>query len=134
MSFRKITAAVLLAALPLFGAVSLPAHAAKADLKLLDPDSDGTVSLDEAKAAAAKKFDALDPDKDGTLDKKEAKGLMSASTFKKADPDKDGTVDKAEYTAEVEAAFAKADPDKDGTLDAKELATPAGKALVALIQ
>jgi hypothetical protein len=33
----------------------------------------------------------------------------------------------------VEARFRAADPDNDGTLDAKELATPAGKALLKLL-
>ena len=87
----------------------LAAQAKMADMKMIDPDSDGTVSLDEAKAAAEQKFAAMDPDKDGTID-------------------------KAEYMTLVEAAFKKADTDSDGMLDKKELATPAGKKLLALIQ
>ena len=34
----------------------------------------------------------------------------------------------------VEAAFKKADPDGDGTVDAKELRSPAGKMLMAMIK
>ena len=112
--------------------IALPAFAAPANLKLLDPDSDGTVSLAEAQAAGVAKFKALDPDADGTLDAKEGKGALV--DFSAADPDKDGTVDKAEYAAEIAAALnKKADPDGDGTLDAAELASPAGQKLLGLI-
>jgi len=112
--------------------IALPSFATTANLKLLDPDSDGTVSLAEAQAAGLAKFKALDPDADGTLDAKEAKGVLV--DFTAADPDKDGTVDKAEYAAAIAAAFKKADPDGDGTLDAAELASPAGQTLLNLIQ
>lgn len=131
----KKTVSVSLLVVGAFALVApLTAHAKMADMKLIDPDGDGTVSLDEAQAAGAKKFEMLDPDHDGTIDKKESKGLMSKAAFKMADPDKDGTIDKTEYAAMIEAAFTKADPDGDKTLDAKELATPAGKKLLALIQ
>ncbi|MEJ0092713.1 MAG: EF-hand domain-containing protein [Methylocella sp.] len=112
--------------------LALPAFSATANMKLLDPDSDGTVSLAEAQAAGAKKFAELDPDRDGTLDAKEAGPVLT--DFTSADPDKDGTVDKAEYAAQIEAAFKKADPDNDGTLDAAELSSPAGQKLLGLIQ
>jgi hypothetical protein len=36
--------------------------------------------------------------------------------------------------AVVEQRFKAADPDNDGTLDAKELSTPAGRALLRLLQ
>ena len=99
----------------------------------LDPDSDGTVSLDEAKAAAAARFEALDTDQEGTLDAGELTGILSKRGLAKADSDKDGTLDKAEFTALAVQYFQKADKDKDGTLDAKELNSPAGRALVALL-
>jgi Ca2+-binding EF-hand superfamily protein len=41
----------------------------------LDSDHDGTVDLNEAKAAAAAVFDRLDRDHDGTLDRRELRGL-----------------------------------------------------------
>ena len=118
-------------------AVAAPASVlAKAapDMKVLDPDSDGTVSLAEAEKAADAKFAALDPDHDGTIDAKEAKGLMDHAAFTASDPDKDGTIDKKEYAAAVEAAFKSADPDGDGTLNAKELAAPMGQKLLEMIQ
>jgi Ca2+-binding EF-hand superfamily protein len=102
-------------------------------LQMLDPDNDGTIDLNEAKAAASALFDQLDPDHDGTLDRKELKGRMTGSAFRKADPDNDGTIDKNEYLAVVEARFKAANPDQDGTIDAKELKTPAGRALLRLL-
>jgi hypothetical protein len=99
-----------------------------------DPDNDGTVDLNEAKAAAARMFDRLDRDKDGTLDKRELRGRLRATDFTVADPDKDGTLDKNEYMAVVEARFTAADPDKDGTLDASELRSRPGRALLRLVQ
>jgi Ca2+-binding EF-hand superfamily protein len=117
-------------AMPL--AALVPAEAAS-PLKRLDPDKDGTVDLNEAKAAASALFDKLDRDHDGTLDAKELRGRLNAKEFAAANPDKDGTLDKAEYLALVEARFRAADPDKDGTLDAKELASPAGKTLLKLL-
>ena len=102
--------------------IALPAFAAPANLKLLDPDSDGTVSLAEAQAAGVAKLKALDPDATGRSTPRRARAPSSISSA--ADPDKDGTVDKAEYAAEIAAAFKKADPDGDGTLDAAELCKP----------
>ena len=134
MSFKNIAVASVLALATVAMPVASFAKMTGPDMKMLDPDSDGTISLDEAQKAGAMKFDALDPDKDGTLDIKEAKGLMTKVAFKMTDPDKDGTIDKAEYAAAIEAAFKKADTDGEGTVDAKELKTAAGKKLLALIQ
>jgi Ca2+-binding EF-hand superfamily protein len=103
-------------------------------LKSLDPDNDGTVDLNEAKAAAARVFDRLDRDKDGTLDKRELRGRVRANDLAVADPDKDGTLDRNEYLAVVEARFKAANLDNDGTLDAKELRSRAGRALLRLLQ
>jgi Ca2+-binding EF-hand superfamily protein len=109
-----------------------PVFAASA-LDSLDPDKDGTVDLNEAKAAATALFDKLDVDHDGTLDRKELKDRILAEDWKIADPDNDKTISKAEYLAFVEVAFKRANPDNDGTIDAKELKTPAGRALLRLL-
>ena len=103
-------------------------------MRLLDPDNDGTVDLDEAKKAASDLFDKLDRDRDGTLDKRELKGRLSAAEFAAADPDKDGTLSLDEYLKVVEQRFKAADPDNDGTLDEKELGSRAGRALLRLLQ
>ena len=102
-------------------------------MKKLDPDSDGTVDLAEAKAAGTAMFKKLNPDGDGTLDMKELKGRISEADFKAADPDDDGTLDMDEYMALIEKLFKEANPDDDGTLDESELKSPAGQKLLALI-
>jgi Ca2+-binding EF-hand superfamily protein len=102
-------------------------------MTMLDPDSDGTVDLAEAKAAAAKMFKKLNPDEDGTLDMKELSGRISEDEFKAANPDGEGTLDESEYMALVEKLFKEANPDDDGTLDEAELKSPAGQKLLALI-
>src|SRR5215813_3003934 len=48
-------------------------------MRMLDPDNDGTVDLDEAKKAASALFDKLDRDRDGTLDKPELRRRLSAA-------------------------------------------------------
>jgi Ca2+-binding EF-hand superfamily protein len=103
-------------------------------LKTLDTDNDGTVDLNEAKAAASTEFDKLDKDHDGTLDKKELGKHLAGKNFTAADGDKDGTVSKDEYAAVVEQRFKAADRDNEGTVDAKELSSGHGKALVKLLK
>jgi len=103
-------------------------------MRILDPDNDGTVDLDEAKKAASALFDKLDRDRDGTLDQRELKGRLTAAEFAAADPDKDGTLSKDEYLQVVEQRFKRANPDNDGTLDEKELSSRAGRALLRLLR
>ena len=136
MTGRKmlIPAACLAAAICSFGAMRAQAATLPPSLAALDADHDGTLSLDEAKAAADKKFDALDTDHEGTLTPEEAKAAIGHSAFSKADPDKDHTIDKAEWSALVEKHFKAADSNHDGTLDAKELASPKGKQLLKMLQ
>jgi Ca2+-binding EF-hand superfamily protein len=128
-------AAALAGAATLGGGIVTPAWSASPGiLKSLDPDNDGTIDRNEAKAAAERVFDRLDRDKDGTLDKRELRGRLSAKEHGAADADKDGTLDKREYTGVVEQRFKAADPDNDGTLDAKELRSRAGRALLRLVK
>ena len=103
-------------------------------MQLLDPDKNGTVSLDEAKRAASAVFDRLDRNKNGVLNKRELGGRVTPQEFVVADPDKDGTLTKAEYLTVVERRFKAADPDNDGTIDEKELTSRAGRALLRLLQ
>jgi Ca2+-binding EF-hand superfamily protein len=114
--------------------VGEPAFAASSRaMRLLDTDNDGTVDLEEAKAASTL-FGKLDRDHDGTLDRRELRGRLSTTEFAAADPDKDGTLSKDEYLKVVESRFKAADPDNDGTLDEKELRSRAGQALLRLLQ
>jgi Ca2+-binding EF-hand superfamily protein len=98
-----------------------------------DPDKDGTLDLNEVKAAAGALFDRLDKDKDGTLTIKELQGRLSRKDFKSADPDNDATLSRDEFLAVAEARFKAANPDNDGTLDKAELGKPAGRALMRLM-
>ncbi len=102
-------------------------------LATLDPDHDGTVSLEEAKKVAEATFARLDRDHEGTLSKRELRGRVSAKEFAAADADHDGSLDKAEYLNLVEQRFKAADPDNDGTLTPQELRTRAGRALLRLL-
>ena len=117
-----------------FGWPALAATKRSGAMRMLDPDNDGTVDLDEAKKAGSALFDKLDRDRDGTLDKRELRGRLSAAELAAADPDKDGTLSKDEYLRVVEQRFNSANPDKDGTLDEKELSSRAGRALLRLLQ
>ena len=103
-------------------------------IKRFDTDNDGTLDHMEVRKAATKFFAKLDPDHDGTLDIRELRGRLTAKEIAAADPDHDGTLSVNEYLAVVEQRFKTADPDNDGTLDAKELKSPAGRALLQLLQ
>jgi hypothetical protein len=129
-----IPVACVAVALFSFGTTRILAATSSSPLATLDPDKDGTVSVEEAKTAAVKKFDALDTDHEGTLSPAEAKDAITQSAFSRADSDNDGTIDKAEWVAIVEQHFKAADPDHDGTLDAKELESPEGKQLLKMLQ
>ena len=98
-----------------------------------DLDHDGTLSLAEAKSAAAYRFDKLDVNHDGTLSRKELGRRVDSAEFKQANADSDATLDKAEYLKLVEDQFKAADKDNEGTLDESEQATPAGRMLMSLL-
>src|ERR1700751_4541071 len=66
---KLISRRTVLLALAFTSALS-PAFAASV-FSGIDTDNDGTISLDEAKAAASTVFDQLDHDNDGTLDRAE---------------------------------------------------------------
>jgi Ca2+-binding EF-hand superfamily protein len=100
----------------------------------IDTDNDGTISLDEAKAAASSTFGKLDVDHDGTLSRAELRGRILEQDWKTADPDNDKTLTKDEYLNYVEVVFKRADTDGDGTVDAKEARTHAGRVLLRLLR
>jgi Ca2+-binding EF-hand superfamily protein len=100
----------------------------------IDTDSDGTIDLNEAKAAASPVFDKLDADHDGTLNRAELRGRVPEQDWAIADPDNDKTLTKDEYLKYVEFAFKRADKDGDGTVDAKEARTHAGRLLLRLLR
>jgi Ca2+-binding EF-hand superfamily protein len=100
----------------------------------IDTNNDGTISLDEAKAAASKVFDTLDVDHDGTLTRAELRGRIPERDWKIANPDNDKTVSKDEYLKYVEYAFRRADTNGDGTVNEKEARTYAGRVLLRLLR
>jgi Ca2+-binding EF-hand superfamily protein len=102
-------------------------------LSIYDTDRDGTIDMNEAKAAALQLFDRLDTDKDGTLDMKELQGRLTDKEFSLADKDGDKTLTRDEYLSAVAKVFKAADRDHDGTLDAKELKTKAGESFLRLV-
>jgi Ca2+-binding EF-hand superfamily protein len=100
----------------------------------IDTNADGTIDLNEAKAAASKAFDKLDTNHDGTLNRAELRGRIPERDWKTANPDNDKTLTKEEYLNYVEYAFKRADANSDGKVDAKEADTPAGRLLLRLLR
>jgi Ca2+-binding EF-hand superfamily protein len=129
---KLIKRRTLLLASVLTFAVS-PALAASA-FSGIDTDKDGTIDMNEAKAAASSAFDKLDADHDGTLDRTELKGRVPEQDWGTADPDGDRTLTKDEYLNYTEFVFKRADKDGDGTVDAKEARTSAGRMLLRLLR
>jgi Ca2+-binding EF-hand superfamily protein len=107
----------------------------EADFKKADPDNDGTLTRDEAKAMprVAKHFDSIDTDKDGTVSLDEIRASIKKARkemhdrgvqrFKSADRDNDGTLTKDEAKAMPKVAknFDAIDTDKDGTVSEQEI-------------
>jgi len=122
----------LLLAFALVGLVS-PVIAAS-EFRGIDTDNDGTIDLNEAKAAAGAVFDKLEVNHSGTIDRAELRGRISEKDWATADPDHDGTLTKDECLNFVELAFKRADKDGEGTVDAKEARAPAGRALMRLLR
>ena len=100
----------------------------------IDTNNDGTINLDEAKAAASKTFDQLDANHGGTLNRAELRGRIPAQDWKIANPDNDKTLTKEEYLKYVEYAFNRADTDHEGKIEANEARTHAGRALLRLLR
>ena len=99
-----------------------------------DLDHDGTLSLAEAKSAAAYRFDKLDRDHDGSLSRKELARRVGSGAFAQANADSDATLDKAEYLRLVEDRFKAADRDGEGTIDKAEMGSPEGRRLMSLLK
>jgi hypothetical protein len=93
----------------------------------IDRDGDGTIDLDEAKHAAAQRFERLDRRRTGKLTRLQLGWRrVTAEEFSWADRDHDGTVDKDEFLALVERQFRAADVDHDGTVSRAEFEARSG--------
>ena len=108
--------------------------------KAVDSDRDGTISLGEAKTAAADTFDKIDINRDGVVNNTELGGrvtLLDEITpclghqyyFWK----KDKTLNKDQYLAIVEGRFKAVSAESGGTCDAKTLETMPGQSLLELL-
>src|SRR5215475_3944333 len=107
---------------------------AKGSFQAIDRDRDGTIDLDEAKRAAARRFDLLDRRRTGELSRAAlGRGRLTVAQFSGADRDHDGTLTKDEYLTLVEREFRAADPDGDGTVSRAEFKSRAGLPLRRLL-
>ena len=134
-------AALALVASPVLAQADKPANSiqgqydASNDPGRFDLDHDGTLSLAEAKSAAAYEFNKLEADHDGTLTRQELGNRVTEAELKQVDPDNDGTLDKAEYLKLVEQRFDKAAGGPDKTIKTADLSSSkAGKQLLQLMQ
>ena len=130
-----ITTAILVA--PIAQAVDLAESRLESLFKKADVNNDGKLTREEAKAMprVLKNFDAIDTDKDGTVTLDEIRAAMAKAKtgkdmheqaverFKAADKDKDGTLTKDEARAMPKVAknFDAIDADKDGTVSEQEI-------------
>lgn len=64
----------------------------------IDTNNDGTIDLDEAKAAGGKAFDKHDTNHDGALSRAELRGRIPEQDWKIANPDNDKTLTKEDIS------------------------------------
>jgi len=139
MTCLKSACLVLLAAgaCLMLAPASVSAQTSGADaVRMLDTDNDGTVDLDECKAAAAAVFDKLDADKSATLDQEELgdRGTITIVESPHSRMFFQTRPSKADYVGFVVKRFDVVDPDHEGELDAAEFETEDGQALLKLLQ
>lgn len=138
MSFRKITltATVCLVAFGLTG-ISAQAQTAPSSAAFIAKWDRSTKGLLDVKAilnAAMVKFEMLDKDHKGRLTQQDLASVMTSQEFLAANPDGDTTIGADEWFDLVRRRFYAANPDNDGSLSVDEFKTPAGQALLKLVQ
>ena len=99
-----------------------------------DRSGKGQLDLKGVLNAAVVKFGMLDTEHRGRLTEQQLGGLLTAQDFATANPDGDKTIGAEEWFDLVRRRFYAANPDNDGSLSADEIETPAGQALVRLLQ
>lgn len=96
-------------------------------LRDADADKDGAVTLDEALAAADKRFAGLDRNKDGVIDTADRDALRTETVDYRVKrfihyfgADADGKVTKEQFAAKAKERFARMDLNNDGTVSRDE--------------
>ena len=112
------------------GAVSDPA----AFIQRFDRSGKGLLDMKAVLNAGVVKFGALDTEKRGRVTAQQLASVLTAEEFTAANPDGDTTIGVEEWFDLVRRRFYAANPDNDGSLSIDELKTPAGQALLKLIQ
>lgn len=92
-----------------------------------DANKDGVVTLDEAMAAADKRFAGLDRNKDGVIDTADRDALRAETVaygakrfIHRFGADADGKVTKEQFAAKAKERFARMDINNDGTISRDE--------------
>lgn len=112
---------------------SAPGDAA-AFVQRFDRSGKGQLDLKGALNAAIVKFGRLDVERRGRLTEQQLGGLLTPEEFRIANPDGDTTIGAEEWFDLVRRRFHAANPDNDGSLTADEFKSPAGQALLRLLQ
>lgn len=96
-------------------------------LRDADANKDGVVTLDEALAAAEKRFAGLDRNKDGVIDTADRDALRAETVDYRVKrfihyfgADADGKVTKEQFAAKAKERFARMDLNNDGTISRDE--------------
>ena len=103
-------------------------------IQRFDRSGKGLLDMKAVLNAAVVKFGTLDTEKRGRATTQQLAGVLTPEEFKAANPDGDTTIGVEEWFDLARRRFYAANPDNDGSLSVDELKTPAGQALLKLIQ
>ena len=98
-----------------------------------DRSGKGLLDMKGVFHAAIVKFENLDQNQKGRLTQEQLLPVLSAQEFAAVNSDGHTTIGAEEWFNLVRQYFNAANPDNDGSLTADELETPAGQALVRLL-
>jgi len=128
----------IVAAVPTLAQTASPAGGAAPDpaafVQKWDRSGKGRLDIKAVLNAAIVKFGMLDKDHKGRLTQQDLAGSVTPQEFAAANPDGDTTIGAEEWFDLVRRHFYAANPDNDGSLSSDEFRTPAGQALLELVQ
>ncbi len=128
----------IVAAVPTNAQTASPAGSATSDpnafVQKWDRSGKGMLDMKTVLNAAIVKFEMLDKDHKGRLTQQDLAGSVTPQEFAAANPDGDTTIGAEEWFDLVRRHFYAANPDNDGSLSSDEFKTPAGQALLKLVQ